>query len=98
MITPFLACSKGSTGCYIIFMFLNTLLSFCCKKQNQSGKDVNICLYGTSHQVFISSIKRIFANDWELTRLTLHEYRGEAPVFGGVRVGHRFSFMCCYLL
>jgi hypothetical protein len=41
VITPFPACSKRSMGCYIIFMFLNKLLSFCCKKRNQSGKDVN---------------------------------------------------------
>jgi hypothetical protein len=29
--------------------------------------------------------------------LTLHEYRGEYPVFGGVCVSNLFSFLCCVI-
>jgi hypothetical protein len=29
---------------------------------------------------------------------TLHEHMGSPPVFGGVRVAHYFSFLCCVCL
>ena len=46
--------------------------------------------------VYILVTKRVSYKKQEL--LTLREYLSSPPVFGGVRIGHLFSFLCVVLL